>query len=109
VLIDERPTRSCITHVGTTRGKKIRTIEGLAANGKLHPLQEAFLQADAMQCGFCTSGMIMSSLGLLTRKPEPSQEEIIRSMNGNVCRCCTYPRIMKAIEQAARAMKGGAK
>src|SRR2546430_2342982 len=90
VLIDGQPTRSCTTRVGAVRGKQVRTIEGLAHGGKLHPLQEAFLRAGALQCGYCTPGMIMSALGLLTREPEPSREDIVRSMAGNVCRCGTY-------------------
>jgi aerobic-type carbon monoxide dehydrogenase small subunit (CoxS/CutS family) len=109
VLIDGRPTRSCITAVGTTEGKKIRTIEGVAQGDKLHPVQEAFLQADAMQCGYCTSGMIMSAVALLENEKAPTREDIVRSMNGNMCRCCTYGRIMAAIEQAAERMKGGAR
>jgi aerobic-type carbon monoxide dehydrogenase small subunit (CoxS/CutS family) len=109
VLIDGQPVRSCTTRVGTVGGKKITTIEGLAEDGRLHPLQEAFLKADALQCGYCTSGMILSALGLLKREPEPDREDIVTAMNGNVCRCGAYPRILAAIEQAARTMKGGGK
>jgi aerobic-type carbon monoxide dehydrogenase small subunit (CoxS/CutS family) len=109
VLLDGQPVRSCTTQVGAARGKPIRTIEGLADNGRLHPLQQAFLDADSMQCGYCTPGMIMSALALLTREPQPDRDEIVRSMNGNICRCCTYSRIVTAVEQAARAMKGGAR
>jgi aerobic-type carbon monoxide dehydrogenase small subunit (CoxS/CutS family) len=109
VLIDGQPTRSCVTRVGAAAGKQVRTIEGLAPDGKLHPLQEAFLNAGAMQCGYCTTGMIMSAVGLLSRDPEPGQEDVVRFMNGNICRCGTYTRIVAAIEQAAKAMKGGAK
>jgi aerobic-type carbon monoxide dehydrogenase small subunit (CoxS/CutS family) len=109
VLIDGQPTRSCITRVGAAQGKQVRTIEGLAAGGKLHPLQEAFLEAGALQCGYCTPGMILSALALLTEQPEPKREEILRSMNGNVCRCGTYARIVTAIEHAAGVMKGGAR
>jgi aerobic-type carbon monoxide dehydrogenase small subunit (CoxS/CutS family) len=107
VLIDGRPTRSCTTPVAAVQGKKVRTIEGLAVGDKLHPLQEAFLQAGALQCGYCTPGMILSAVGLLTREAEPSREEIFRAMQGNICRCGTYTRIAAAIEQAARIMKGG--
>ena len=107
VLVDGQPTRSCTTRVDAVAGKKIRTIESLAEGDKLHPLQEAFLKADAMQCGYCTSGMLISALALLTREPNPNREDIIRFMNGNICRCGTYPRIVTAIEQAAQAMKGG--
>ena len=109
VLIDGHPTRSCITRVGATGGKQVRTIEGLARGDKLHPLQEAFLEAGALQCGYCTPGMLMSALALLTREPQPSREEIVRSMGGNICRCGAYARIVAAIEQAARVMKGGGK
>jgi aerobic-type carbon monoxide dehydrogenase small subunit (CoxS/CutS family) len=108
VLLDGRPTRSCTTPVSATVGKQVRTIEGLARGDQLHPIQEAFLRADALQCGYCTSGMIMSALALLTREPRPSRDEIVRSMGGNICRCCAYPRIVTAIEDAARAMEGGA-
>jgi aerobic-type carbon monoxide dehydrogenase small subunit (CoxS/CutS family) len=109
VLIDGQPTRSCTTRVGTTQGKQIRTIEGLADGDKLHPLQEAFLEAGALQCGYCTPGMIMSALALFTNQPEPRRDDIVRIMGGNICRCGAYTRIMTAVEQAARVMKGGAK
>jgi aerobic-type carbon monoxide dehydrogenase small subunit (CoxS/CutS family) len=105
VLIDGQPTRSCNTKVGTVEGKPIRTIEDLAKGDKLHPVQEAFLEAGAMQCGYCTCGMIMSAVGLLSRTPEPSRDDIIRGMNGNICRCGVYSRIVAAVEQAAKAMK----
>jgi aerobic-type carbon monoxide dehydrogenase small subunit (CoxS/CutS family) len=107
VLLDGQPIRSCTTKVGTVDGKPVRTIEDLAKDGKLHPLQEAFLEAGAFQCGYCTCGMIMSAVGLLSRTPEPSRDEIGRSMSINICRCGVYSRIMTAIENAARAMKGG--
>ena len=106
VLIDGRPTRSCTTPVAAVEAKPVRTIESVAANGKLHPVQEAFLEADALQCGYCTPGMIMSALALLTNKPNPDRDEIVRFMAGNICRCGTYPRIVAAIEKAAQAMKG---
>ena len=109
VLIDGRPTRSCVTPVSATEGKRVRTIEGLASGGLLHPLQEAFLRADALQCGYCTSGMIMSALSLLTQQPQPSREDIIVFMGGNVCRCGTYPQHFDAILEAARVMQGGAR
>jgi aerobic-type carbon monoxide dehydrogenase small subunit (CoxS/CutS family) len=109
VLVDGQPIRSCNTQVAAVQDKPIRTIEDLAKDGKLHPLQEAFLQHDALQCGFCTCGMILSALGLLTKDPEPSREDIARAMNGNICRCGAYPRIVAAIEQAAKVMKGGGK
>jgi aerobic-type carbon monoxide dehydrogenase small subunit (CoxS/CutS family) len=107
VLLDGQPVRSCTTRVGAAEGKPIRTIEGLAQGDHLHPLQEAFCQAGALQCGYCTPGMIMSALALLTSQPAPGREEIVRALNGNICRCGTYPRILTAIEQAAKAMKGG--
>lgn len=107
VLIDGQPTRSCITRLGSVAGKHIRTIEGLEQDDKLHPLQEAFLAADAMQCGYCTAGMIMAGLALIEQDPDPSEQAIIRHMNGNICRCGTYGRIVAAIRQAARGMKGG--
>jgi aerobic-type carbon monoxide dehydrogenase small subunit (CoxS/CutS family) len=109
VLLDGQPVRSCTTRVGAASGKPIRTIEGLARDGELHPVQEAFLQADALQCGYCTSGMIMSAVALLSREAEPTREDIIRAMNVNICRCGTYSRILTAVERAARAMKGGGK
>ncbi len=105
VLIDGQPTRSCITQVGRAAGKPITTIEGLEKDGKLHPLQEAFIQADAMQCAYCTSGMIMSASALLTRTPRPSRDEIVSGMNGNICRCGTYQRIVNAIEIASGTAK----
>jgi aerobic-type carbon monoxide dehydrogenase small subunit (CoxS/CutS family) len=107
VLIDGKPTRSCTTRVGAAEGKPIRTIEGLAKGDKLHPLQQAFLDAGALQCGYCTTGMILSALALLTDQPDAKREDIVRLMNGNICRCGTYGRIVAAVEQAAKAMKGG--
>ena len=107
VLIDGQAARSCITKLGVAAGKKITTIEGIEKNGRLHPLQEAFLEADALQCGYCTPWMIMSSVALLSKNPSPSEQEIVRSMEGNVCRCGTYPRIVTAIRKAAQSMKGG--
>lgn len=105
VLIDGRPMRSCVTPVGAVAGKPVMTIEGLEQNGRLHPLQEAFLEADAMQCGYCTPGMIMSGVALLSKNPNPDEAEIVRFMNGNICRCGTYPRIVAAIRQAAKKHK----
>jgi aerobic-type carbon monoxide dehydrogenase small subunit (CoxS/CutS family) len=105
VLIDGQPTRSCLTKVGTLAGKRIVTIEGLAPSGRLHPVQEAFLDADAMQCGWCTPGMILGAVGLLRKNPHPSESEIVTGMNGHICRCGTYPRVVAAIQAAAK--KGG--
>ncbi len=107
VLIEGAPVRSCITRAADVAGKPITTIEGLAQNGHLHPLQEAFIQADAMQCGYCTPGMIVSGAGLLLKNPHPSEPEIRRAMEGNVCRCGTYPRIVAAVKMAQRMMQGG--
>jgi aerobic-type carbon monoxide dehydrogenase small subunit (CoxS/CutS family) len=107
VLLDGQRTHSCVTRVGTVEGKRVRTIEDLAAGHKLHPLQQAFLDAGALQCGYCTPGMIMAAAALLADKPDPTPEEIVRGLNGNICRCGTYGRIIVAVQQAARAMKGG--
>jgi len=107
VLIDGQATRSCITKLSAVSGRKITTIEGLERNGRLHPVQEAFLEAEALQCGYCTPGMIMSGCALLSTKPNPSEQEIIRFMEGNICRCGSYPRIVTAIRKAAQSMKGG--
>jgi nicotinate dehydrogenase subunit A len=109
VLLDGQPTRSCTTRVGAAQGAQIRTIEGLADGDRLHPLQEAFLQAGALQCGYCTPGMLMSAVALLNDQPDAGREDIARSMNGNICRCGVYFRILAAIEQAAKTMKGGAR
>ncbi len=109
VLIDGQPTRSCVTQVGKVVGKQITTIEGLEQDGRLHPLQEAFLKADAMQCGYCTSGMIMSGVGLLRKNARPTRDEIVRHMDGNICRCGTYQRIIAAIEAASGNPKEVAK
>lgn len=103
VLVDGMPARSCITSVGAVASKSITTIEGLEQNGKLHPLQEAFLDCGAMQCGYCTCGMIMSGVALLRKNPKPATDEIVRSMEGNICRCGTYPRIIAAIKKTAQA------
>jgi aerobic-type carbon monoxide dehydrogenase small subunit (CoxS/CutS family) len=101
VLVEGKPVRSCRMSVSSASGHKITTIEGLERGGRLHPLQEAFLRAEAFQCGYCTSGMIMSSLALLEANPHPSDAEIVRYMDGNICRCGTYPRIIAAIQDAA--------
>ncbi len=101
VLIDGVATRSCITQVARAAGKQITTIEGLEKNGKLTPLQEAFIKADAMQCAYCTSGMIMSASALLDKNPKPGKDDIITAMNGNICRCGTYQRIIEAVQIAS--------
>src|SRR5438128_3388389 len=105
VLIDGVATRSCLTKAGAAAGKRIVTIEGLAPEGKLHPVQQAFLDADALQCGWCTPGMILGAVGLLRSNSHPTEAEIVQSMNGHICRCGTYPRIVAAIRAAAG--KGG--
>ncbi len=107
VLINGVPKRSCITPAGDAEGKTITTIEGLAKQGRLHPLQEAFLFEEAMQCAYCTSGMIMSAAGLLRTDPNPSETKIKDELDGNICRCGTHPRIVAAVRRAARLMKGG--
>lgn len=104
VLIDGKAQRSCITRVSAVSQKQITTIEGLANGEHLHPAQEAFLEAGAMQCGYCTSGMIMSAVALLQRNSSPSESEIVSFMEGNVCRCGTYPRIVSAIQKAAKVV-----
>jgi aerobic-type carbon monoxide dehydrogenase small subunit (CoxS/CutS family) len=109
VLIDGRTVRSCNTRVQAAEGKKVQTVEGLAIGEKLHAVQDAFLAEGALQCGYCTPGMILSAVALLAENPEPTREEIVRGMNGNICRCGAYTRIIAAIERAAKAMKGGAK
>lgn len=103
VLINGTATRSCITAVSSVVGKEVTTVEGLEENGKLHPVQEAFLKTDVFQCSYCASGMIMSSVALLKNNPTPSEETIVKAMNGNICRCGTYPYIMKAIKLASQS------
>jgi len=104
VLVDGKPQRSCITRVGTIAQKQITTIEAVANGDQLHPVQQAFLDLGAMQCAYCTSGMIVTAVGLLKKNPQPNEGEIIDFMNGNVCRCGTYPRIVSAIQKAAKMM-----
>ena len=101
VLIDGKAHRSCITPVSSVANKSVTTIEGLARGQHLHPVQQAFLDEDAMQCAYCTSGMIMSAVALLNNKRNPTDEEILQFMQGNICRCGTYPRIVSAIRKAA--------
>jgi aerobic-type carbon monoxide dehydrogenase small subunit (CoxS/CutS family) len=105
VLLDGVGARSCVTRVGSLGQKAITTIEALAAGDKLHPVQEAFLEAEAFQCGYCTSGMIMATVGLLKTNPNPSEQDIARLMDRSVCRCGTYPRIVKAVRLAAQRMQ----
>jgi aerobic-type carbon monoxide dehydrogenase small subunit (CoxS/CutS family) len=105
VLIGGMPRRSCQIPVSAAAAKPITTIEGLEKDGRLNPVQQAFLDAGAFQCAYCTSGMIMSSVGLLQANPNPSQAEIVQSLQGNVCRCGTHPRIVDAVRQAAKMMQ----
>jgi len=109
VLIDGKPVRSCVTPVIECQGKQITTIESLEKNGELHPLQQAFLDAGALQCGYCTAGMIMTGVALLAKNTNPSSADIVRSLEGNMCRCGTYFRIISAVQKAAATMKGGAR
>jgi len=104
VLVDGKAQRSCITRVGTLGAKQITTIEGIAAGEQLHPVQQAFLDEEAMQCAYCTSGMIMSAVSLLTINRHPTRDQIVDFMEGNICRCGTYPRIVSAIQKAATVL-----
>lgn len=101
VLLDGRPVTSCLTPVSKAGGKTIVTIEGLAANGALHPVQQAFREKEAMQCGYCVPGMILTTVSLLEQNPHPSDEQIVEFLNGNICRCCGYSNILSAVRQAA--------
>jgi len=103
VLVGGRPVTSCQTPVSRVEGKDIVTIEGLAKEGALHPVQEAFIHEDAMQCGYCVPGMILTAEALLRANPSPGRAEIVEFMNGNLCRCCNYPNIVRAIERCAGA------
>lgn len=109
VLVNNEPVRSCQLPVANIDGKEVITIEGLAANGKLHPLQAAFVEHDALQCGFCTPGMILTAYGLLLKNPSPSRRDIIEAMDDNLCRCGAHTRIIQAIQRAAQNMRGGLK
>ena len=106
VLLDGKAARSCQAPLSAVLGKKITTIEGLEQDGRLHPVQAAFVAAEAFQCAYCTSGMIMAAVGLLNKNARPSDEEIITALDGNLCRCGTYPRIVEAVRQAAAPAKG---
>jgi aerobic-type carbon monoxide dehydrogenase small subunit (CoxS/CutS family) len=105
VLLDGRPSRSCRTQVSEAVGKKITTIEGLARNGQLHVVQAAFLEVEAFQCGYCTPGMIVATVGLLEKNPDPADEDIAGGLTGNICRCGTYPRVLAAVKLAAQTMR----
>jgi len=101
VLLDGKPIRACITELKECDGKSITTIEGIEHDGKLHPLQSAFIECDALQCGYCTAGMIVSGVALLARKPRPERAEIVHALQGNICRCGTYARIIAAVQKAS--------
>ncbi len=107
VIVNKEPVRSCRYPVKNAAGKKIITIEGLGGNGKPHPLQKAFVQHGAVQCGFCSPGMILSAYGLLLKNAKPNRQQIIEGMEGNLCRCGSYSRIVDAIQAAAAEMSGG--
>ena len=109
VVINGKAVRSCQTPLKEVGGKEVLTIEGLAKNGKLHPLQKAFVDHSAFQCGFCTSGMILNAYALLKEKRTPSEADILNGMNDNLCRCGSHVRIVKAIQTASKEMKGGAR
>jgi carbon-monoxide dehydrogenase small subunit len=107
VVVNGKAVRSCQTPLKEVSGKEVLTIEGLERNGKLHPLQKAFVDHDALQCGFCTPGMIMNAYALLIEQPAPSEADIISGMEDNLCRCAAHVRIVKAVQTAAKEMKGG--
>jgi aerobic-type carbon monoxide dehydrogenase small subunit (CoxS/CutS family) len=110
VLLDGNAVRSCSTPVSKAVGAKITTIEGLEQNGELSPVQQAFVEEGAFQCGYCTTGMIMQATALLHDLPSPTEKQIVAGMNGNICRCGTYPRIVAAVQMASRSMaKGGSR
>ncbi len=106
VLMNGQPVRSCGIFMEDVAGAKVVTIEGLADGEKLHPVQQAFVENDALQCGYCTPGMIMNAVGLLNNNPEPTRQEIIEGMEDNLCRCGAHTRIIRAIESASKIMKG---
>jgi aerobic-type carbon monoxide dehydrogenase small subunit (CoxS/CutS family) len=107
VLINREATRSCMLPVSDIAGKEVITIEGLARGGKLHPVQKAFVENDALQCGYCTPGMIMTAAGMLMKNPSLTRQEIVNGLEQNLCRCGAHPRILDAVETAAKEMKGG--
>ncbi|MBI5585380.1 MAG: (2Fe-2S)-binding protein [Deltaproteobacteria bacterium] len=107
VLVDERAVNACLMAVGKVRGRRVLTIEGLAKEGKLHPIQEAFVDFSAVQCGFCTPGMIMAAFALLKENPAPSRQEVIEGLAGNLCRCTGYHDIIRAVQKAAAQLRKG--
>jgi nicotinate dehydrogenase subunit A len=106
VLVDNEPVLSCQLPFKEVEGKEVLTIEGLSKNGELHPLQNAFMQHNALQCGYCTPGMLLGAYAMLLKIPEPSTKDIVETMEGNLCRCGSYARIIQAIQTAARTMRG---
>ncbi|MFQ5824366.1 MAG: (2Fe-2S)-binding protein [bacterium] len=109
VLLNKKAVRSCQLPVKFVNGKEVMTIEGLAQNGSLHPLQQAFVEHDALQCGFCTPGMILNAYSFLRQNPQPTYSEIVQNMDSNLCRCGAHTRIVQAMQSAAQEMKGGMK
>jgi aerobic-type carbon monoxide dehydrogenase small subunit (CoxS/CutS family) len=105
VLLEGQAVRSCVTTLAAAAGKAITTVEGLATGERLHPVQEAFLEAEAFQCGYCTPGMVVATVSLLRANPNPTEQDIARALDGNVCRCGTFPRVVKAVRLAARRMR----
>jgi aerobic-type carbon monoxide dehydrogenase small subunit (CoxS/CutS family) len=105
VLLDGNPVRSCQTEIAEVEGHKVETIESLAQDGKLHPVQEAFIKEDAMQCGYCVPGMILATVALIKRNPNPNRTQIVEALNGNLCRCCGYVNVLKAVQRAAQPTK----
>lgn len=103
VLLDGNPVRSCQTEIAEVAERRVETIEGLAPDGRLHPVQEAFVAENAMQCGYCVPGMILATVGLLRRNPHPEPAQVVEALNGNLCRCCGYVNILKAVKRAALA------
>jgi len=103
VLVDGKARRACVTPLSAAAGKSVTTVEGLERDGRLHPVQQAFLDAEAFQCAYCTTGMILASVALLDENPHPTRAQIVQSLEGNICRCGVYPRIVDAVERAARA------
>lgn len=108
VLVDDKAVRSCVIPVSQVQGKRVTTIEGLARNGELHPLQKAFMEHDALQCGYCTPGMILTAYSFLRKNPQPTYADIVKAMEHNLCRCGAHKRIIEAIQAAAKEMAGGA-
>jgi aerobic-type carbon monoxide dehydrogenase small subunit (CoxS/CutS family) len=107
VLVENEPVRSCQFPMKDVEGKKVLTIEGMAKNGDLHPIQKAFVDHDALQCGFCTPGMILTVYSLFLKNPKPSRDDVIQALNDNLCRCGAHPRILQAVDVAAASMSGG--